>query len=225
MFIPESSTSSLLSIGTCDIAYWDLQHGQLKFSVEIGHSIDFAILSPTDSLVVCGSADSGVVVVISLTHGSIVHKARAEEYYGMTDLLVSGDHIFIATPSAGVLVRSLTQNVFIGNLHKPGGASLPTRLLANSHNERQIFVGYQCGTVCVFDTDPQTVVYSMSGHSGRINSLHLLPSGQLISAGDDHRAVVWNHQLCVNSSFCIFNHCSPASLIHATIMSVRFVHS
>ena len=52
--------------------------------------------------------------------------------------------------------------------------------------------------MCVYCTNPaagrQVSVHSLSlgpGHAGsRVNSLHRLPTGELVSAGDDRRAVV-----------------------------------
>ena len=193
-----SSCSSLLSIGTRasrDVAFWDVECACLEFSVDVGHSVDFAVISSSSNTVVCGSSDSGVVVTISLTCGSVDHTSKAEDYRGMTDMTVSVDDIFIATPASGVMILSITQDVVTGCLRDPDGPSVPTKLLVSSHSDRQLIVGYKHGLVQIFDVDTETVVCSMSGHSASINSLHLLSSGQLISAADDHSAIIWNNQL------------------------------
>jgi len=185
----------VLSIGahaSHDIAFFDIKQRQLEFSVNVGHSIDFAVVSTVSKVVVCGGAESGVIAVVSLTHGSVDQTSRAEEYRGMTDLTVSADSIFIATPASGVVIQSVTHGVVTGNLCDPAGPSVPRRLLVNSYNERQLIVGYRHGLIHVFDVIAETVIRSMSGHSGRINSLHLLPSGQLISAGDDQCGIIWS---------------------------------
>jgi len=189
---------SLLSIGTRasrDIALWDVKRGQLEFSLNVGHSVDFAVVSTASKTVVCGAADSGVVMAISLTSGAVDHMSTLEDYLGMTDLTISVDSVFIATPASGVVVLSMTQRVVTGSLRDPHGPSVPTKLLVNSQNDRHLIVGYKHGLVHIFDVDMETVVCSMCGHTARINSLHLLPSGQLISAGDDQYGIIWNHQL------------------------------
>ena len=189
---------SLLSIGrraSHDIAFWDVERGHLEFSIDVGHSVDFAMISTPSNMVVCASADSGVIVAISLTTGSVDHTSEAKGYCGMTDMVVSVDSIFIATLASGVVVLSLTEGVVTGSLQDPDGLSVPTKLLVSSRSDRELIVGYKHGLVHVFNVDRETVIRSMSGHSARVTSLHLLPNGQLISAAHDQSAVIWNSQL------------------------------
>lgn len=196
--VKHDSSFTLLSIGTRashDIALWDIQRSHLEFSVDVGHSVDFAVISVPSNMVVCGSADSGVVVTISLTSGSVDRTSKAKGYCGMADMAISVNSIFIATPASGVVVLSLTQDVVTGSLQDPDGPSVPTKLLVSSRNDGQLIVGYKHGLVHIFNVDTETVICSMSGHSARVTSLHLLPSGQLISAADDQSAIIWNSQL------------------------------
>ena len=192
---------SLLSIGTRasrDLALWDFEASQLQFSVNIDQSIDFTVVSAARKAVVCGGADTGVILAISLTSGSLQQTSRAEEYRGMMDLTVSADSIFVATTASGVVIISMTRNVVIGNLHDPAGRLVPTKLLVNSHNDGQLIVGYKHGVIHMFDVDTATVICCLPGHSGQINSLHQLPSGQLVSASSDQCGIIWNRDLCMD---------------------------
>ena len=190
---------SVLSVGSRDIAFWDVTSGQLEFSVNLSQSVDLAALSTASTVVICAGVHSGLIVAVSLTSGTVEHMPVAEEYRGMTDLAVSADRIFVATAASGVAVLSMAQYVVVGNLRDPhGGHSVPTKLLVSGQNDGQLVVGYRHGLVQIFDVDTLTVISSMSGHSGPVNSLHLLPSGQLISAADDQCAIIWNHQPCVD---------------------------
>ena len=192
---PESL--SILTVGTrasCDVAFWDVKRNQVEFSLNVGHSVDFALVSTAHKAVVCGGIDSGAVLAISLTGGSVEHASRAEEYRGMTDMTVAVDNIFIATPASGVAVISVSDGVATGKLCDPDGPSVPTKLLVNSCSDAQLIVGYEHGLIHIFDVDTETVICSLSGHSGRVNSLRLLPSGQLVSAADDLRGIIWNHE-------------------------------
>jgi len=190
---------SILSVGSRDIALWDVTRGQLEFSVNLDQSVDLAVLSTASTVVICAGIQSGFIVAVSLTSGTIEHVPAAEEYRGMTDLAVSADRIFVATAASGVPVLSMAQYVVAGNLCDPHGGhhSVPTKLLVSGQNDGQLVVGYRHGLVQIFDVDTLTVISSMFGHSGTVNSLHLLPSGQLISAADDQCAIIWNRQRCV----------------------------
>lgn len=185
---------SLLSVGTHDLALWDVKQVQLVFSLNVGHFVDFAVVSTVRKLVICGGADSGVITAVSLTGGSIEHTLSSEEYRGMLDVAVSVESVFTATPAGDVLIQSITDGVITGNLRDPDGPSVPTRLLVSGRREEELVVGYRHGLVLVFDVDRQTVICSLPGHSGQINSLHLLPNGHLISAAEDHRAIIWNYK-------------------------------
>jgi len=189
----------LLSIGSYasrDLAFWDVEHSRLQFSLRIDHSVDFAVVSSSHRAVICGGADAGVILAVSLTSGSLQQTFVAEEYSGMMDLTIAADQIFIATTASGVVVISITQNVVTGHLHDPEGPSMPTKLLVSSRNDSQLIVGYKHGLIHIFDVDTEAVMFSLPGHSGQINSLNLLPTGQLISAGDDQRGIIWSHELC-----------------------------
>ena len=145
--------------------------------------------------VVCGGADAGVIAEISLIDGSTQQTFTAEEYRGMADLTVSADRIFVATLTAGVVVISASQGVVASNLRDPEGPSVPTKLLLNGRSAgQQLIVGYRHGLIRIIDVDAGTVVCSLPGHTGRINSLRQLPSGQLISAGEDQQGIIWNHE-------------------------------
>jgi len=195
--VDQESSESLLSIGTRasrDLALWNIKQSQLQFSLSVSHPVDFAVISTALRAVLCGGADAGVITVISLIDGSIQHTFTADEYRGMADLAVSADRIFVATPAAEVRVISASQGVVVCNLHDPGGPSVPTKLLLRSLGvEQQLVVGYRHGLINVFDVDAGTLVCSLPGHSGRINSLHELPSRQLISASENQQAIIWNY--------------------------------
>jgi len=195
----KNESLSLLTIGSPasrDLALWDVEHSRLKFSLRIDHSVNFAIVSSTHKAVFCGGADTGVILTVSLTSGSLQQTFVAEEYSGMMDLTIAVDLIFVATPASGVVVISVTQNVVTGHLRDPKSSLVPTKLLVSSRNDTQLIVGYKHGHIHIFDVNTEAVIRSLSGHSGQINSLHLLPSGQLISSGDDQRGIIWNHELC-----------------------------
>ena len=156
--------------------------------------MDFIVISTVHKAVVCADADSGVITTISLTGGSVEHTCLAAEYCGMTDLVASEDSVFVATPASGVVVMSVSGSEVSGHLCDPDGPSVPTSMLVNSRRDGQLIVGYRHGLVVIFDVDTETVVCSLRGHSARINTLHLLSTGQLISAADDQRGIIWNDQ-------------------------------
>jgi len=165
----------------------------------LAHSVDFVEVSAVRKVVICAGADSGAITAVSLTDGSVFYTTEALEYRTMTDVAMSPDNVYIATPAHGVVVISLSQAVVTGHLYdRANGHSVPTKLLVNSGQAGQLIVGYKDGLLLVFDVDTRTVVRSMSGHSAQINTLHLLTSGhrltsgQLISAADDQRAMIWN---------------------------------
>ena len=190
----EKALQSLLSVGTCtsrDLAVWDVRNARLKFSLDVGHSQDFTAISKVHKAVICGSADSGIITTVSLTRGSVDHVSESHVYRGMTDLAVSEESVFVATPTNGVVMLSLICSEAAGRLCDPDGPSVPTKLLVN---DTQLIVGYRHGLVLVYDLVTQTVVHSLPGHSARVNTLHLLATGQLISAADDHRAIIWNRR-------------------------------
>jgi len=190
-------TLSVLSVGSRasrDLAVWDVQQARLQFSLDVGHSLDFTVISTVHKAVICGDADSGAITAVSLTGGSVEHTSVAAEYRGMTDMAVCDDSVFVATPSSDVMILSVSRGDVTGHLRDPGRPSVPTKLLASGRRAGQLVVGYQHGLVVIFDVVTQTVIRSLPGHSARINSLHLLATGQLISAADDRRAIIWNDQ-------------------------------
>jgi len=119
-------SSSLLSVGSRDVAVWNLTNSQLTFSVDVAHSLHHVVISTgrKDALIVCADAESGVISTVSLTGGCVDHVTKAAlEYRGMTDLAVSDGHVFVATLTGGVVMMSLADHDVTGQLSNPDGPS------------------------------------------------------------------------------------------------------
>lgn len=200
--------NGLITIGaklSNDLGFWDLDSGELVFSLALECFAESVQIITEQSLAICVSSYSGKVVVVDLEKGVISKKIGSPDYLDLTSFWVSpgADYILLATRHQGVAVINLAlekQTKTIGekielnmrpsNGKPPSTIPIPTKIAVDA-SEHYLFVGCLNGSIKIYCIASGEHIDTLHGHKKTVNSLCFDEEGMLYSTADDKLGRVW----------------------------------
>ena len=209
LFLDElrASYKSLLTVGATkskDLALWNLDSQQLEFCVDLGYVISHVRVHEENLMAVCGSADSGAILIVDLENGELCQVVEDPAYVGMTEMHLTqkARHVIIATCRNGIAIHSLDKGSIVKSVSRVSGdnshSHIPVTFTLDA-KELLLIVGCESGLVAVYNVATMRIIARLDGHTAKVNTLHCLTEGRLLSAGEDGCARLWNIDETVNS--------------------------
>ena len=202
-----ASYKSLLTVGATkskDLALWNLDSQQLEFCVDLGYVISHVRVHEDNLMAVCGSADSGAILIVDLENGELCQVVEDPAYIGMTEMYLTqkGRHVIIATCKNGIAIHSLDKGSIVKSVSRVSSDNsrrhIPVTFTLDA-KELLLIVGCESGLVAVYNVATMQVIARLDGHTAKVNTLHCLSEGRLLTAGEDGCARLWNIDEAVNS--------------------------
>ena len=191
---------SILSVGGAkakDLALWNLDSEQLEFSVDLGQVISHVRVHEEEHIAVCASAESGAILLVDLDKGELTQVVNDSMYVGITDIYLTqkGKHVIIATSKHGIVIHSLEKGASVKAISSisddNSGCVVPVTFTLDA-KERILIVGCETGLVAIYLIATSQLITRLEGHTARVNTLHCMGDGRLLTAGEDSEARLWN---------------------------------
>ena len=202
MFLDElhKSNKSLLTLGAAkskDLTLWNLDSQQLEFCIDLGHAISHVRVQEEQQIALCGSAETGAILLVDLNQGELSQVVEDVMFIGMTDIYLTqrGKHVVIATRQHGIVIHSVDKGVALKVISSVSdnnsGCHIPVKFTLDA-KEQILVVGCESGLIAIYLIATTQLITRLEGHRARVNTLHCLAEGRLLTAAEDSDARLWN---------------------------------
>jgi WD40 repeat protein len=174
------------------IIVWNLQNGVALQTLKEHHSSVLAIaLTPDGQKAISGSADK-TIKIWDLNTGEVLMTCKGHEAR-VTAIGVSPDARWFVSISDDRTIRvwDLDNGIMTKCLKEGGWDRLtPTAIVIK---DKKIIVGYQDGTIKIWDLEGERILHELREHTGRIWRIALSPDKRYaVTASEDSTLKIWN---------------------------------